>query len=182
MPAVASIVLGFLLGVLLASASGEDTVRAEAGRIGPALLVVVAFGVIVYAPASAYVLALSPDWALSYMIDSRLVPRSIDALLALACALAPALGHALTTRLGAQSTNARIRLALVPLAVLAALLAVGARRLSIHATFAQYHGDFGVQPVAGSPLGWALLWMAVVLTGAVVWLGHRLRRIGTGRD
>ncbi len=182
MPALAFPVLGFLVGVLLAWAAGEDTARQESGRVGPALISVGVFGLMVFAPISAYLLALAPDWAFSYLVDTRLLPRSADALLALSCGLAPALGYAAATRGRAHSPNARARLSLVPLVVLVVLLGSGARRASVHATYAQYHGDFGIQPVAGSPLGWALLWMTVVLTGAVLWLGHCLRRMSVRRD
>ena len=53
----------------------------------------------------------------------------------------------------------------------------------LFALYVQFHGDFGTRPVAGSPLGYALLGMTLILlAGAaitVIWLrrsGQALRR------
>jgi hypothetical protein len=50
-------------------------------------------------------------------------------------------------------------------------------RLSVRATYAQFHGDFGTEPVAGTPLGWALLWVALVLSASTAYVVHVLRRM-----
>ena len=48
-------------------------------------------------------------------------------------------------------------------------------RLSVQATYAQYHGDFGTRPVAGTPLGWALVWFGAVVLVATLYVVSALR-------
>ena len=59
------------------------------------------------------------------------------------------------------------------LAVLA-LVPLG-HRLSVSATYAQYQGDFGAEPILGSPLGHALVWMLAVLAAGIAWTLRVLR-------
>jgi hypothetical protein len=47
----------------------------------------------------------------------------------------------------------------------------------VRASYAQYHGDFGTEPVAGSPLGVSLLWVLAVVTLASAYTGRVLRRL-----
>jgi hypothetical protein len=65
----------------------------------------------------------------------------------------------------------------VPAILASASVLVAVRRLGIYATYAQYHGDFGTESVAGSPLGYALLWMVAVVAGAAAWTAGLLRNI-----
>jgi hypothetical protein len=65
--------------------------------------------------------------------------------------------------------------ALIGLALLLALFP----RLAVRATFAQYHGDFGTEPVKGSPLGWALVWFGLIVSAGTAYTLktlHELRR------
>jgi len=50
-------------------------------------------------------------------------------------------------------------------------------RLSVQATYAQFHGDFGTRPVAGGPLGYALIWTTLVIVGGAAWTAYALRRM-----
>ena len=52
-------------------------------------------------------------------------------------------------------------------------------RLRLFASYAQFHGDFGTEPLTGSPVGYALLWMTAVVAGAVAWTIHVLRRLAS---
>ena len=71
-----------------------------------------------------------------------------------------------------------MRLAALPALLVASFLLATAPRLSVAASHAQYHGDFGTRSLAGSPIGYALLWMSAVLAGGVIWTLHSLRRLG----
>jgi hypothetical protein len=58
-----------------------------------------------------------------------------------------------------------------------ACIALTAGRLGIQASYAQFHGDFGTRPVAGSSLGYALLWMDALLVLGVVWTTRQVQRL-----
>ena len=50
-------------------------------------------------------------------------------------------------------------------------------RLTVRTSYAQYHGDFGTEPVAGSPLGMSLFWVLAVVALASAYTGRALRRL-----
>jgi hypothetical protein len=72
-----------------------------------------------------------------------------------------------------------MRLIAVPGALALGLILAALPRLGVHASYAQYHGDFGTRPVSGSPLGFAVLSMTLILlAGAcvtVIWLRRSSR-------
>jgi hypothetical protein len=51
------------------------------------------------------------------------------------------------------------------------------RRISTQATYAQFHGDFGLQPLAGTEFGYAILWMLLLLGLASTWTLFSLFRL-----
>jgi hypothetical protein len=59
------------------------------------------------------------------------------------------------------------------------LVLLCARRLGTAASFAQFHGDFGTRSVAGTPLGYALVWMNGVLATAVALTIRQLRGLSS---
>jgi hypothetical protein len=66
--------------------------------------------------------------------------------------------------------------ATVPMALAAVTVALLGRRLAVHGSYAQFRHRFGTVPLAGSQVGWAILWFAAcVLTGAVL-TARELRR------
>jgi hypothetical protein len=75
----------------------------------------------------------------------------------------------------AQRTLSVVRLgAVAALGTLALTLALFPR-LSVRATYAEYHGDFGTESVAQSTLGWGLLWVGLILTGSTAYVAAVLR-------
>jgi hypothetical protein len=52
------------------------------------------------------------------------------------------------------------------------------KRMSVEATYAQFHGDFGIRPLAGSELGYVILWLWLVLGLASTWTLFSLYRLG----
>ena len=46
-------------------------------------------------------------------------------------------------------------------------------------TYAQFHGDFGTQPISASPLGKGVLLMGVVLALGIAWTVRWLNRMGS---
>jgi hypothetical protein len=175
-PAPISPLIGFLLGVAFAWAAAEDLAR-SGGPISRPLVVVSLFGLLVFAPVAAYFLAFAPDWAWAYTIDAQQLPSALDFALVLADAASTPAGFVAASRYAkAGRTGPLARLAALPLALVALFLVVAFRRLGVMASYSQYHGDFGVRSVSGGPLGYALLWMTLVLGGGVAWTAIWLRR------
>lgn len=183
MPAFAAPFIGFLLGALFAWVATDEVSR-TASISARTLTVVSLFGLLVYAPVAGYFLAFAPDWSYAYWIDSQRLPGSIDTAWVLIDAASVPLGFSRAARqLRAKRTGPLLRLLAVPALVASTLVLLTLPRLGVQATYVQFHGDFGTRPVAGSPLGYALLAMTLILlAGAaitVVWLrrsGHALQR------
>ncbi len=176
MPAPVAPLLGFLLGLGFAWVAAEDLARAG-GVATRSLLVVSAFSLLVFAPISGFFLAFAPDWSYVYLVDSQRLPGAVDLGLVLLDAASVPLGFVAATR------NARLkrpsgilRTAALPALGIVVTALLSFSRLGLQATYTQFHGDFGTRPVSGSPLGYALLWMALVLAGAVFWTGLWLRK------
>jgi hypothetical protein len=180
-PAPVAPLVGFSLGVAFAWAAADELGRAGGFSISRSLVVVTLFSLLVFAPVSAYFLAFAPDWAYAYLVDSQRLPSAVDLGLVLVDAASVPAGFALAARLASSHRFGQIvQLAAVPALLVAVFLLVSLPRLAVHGSFAQYHGDFGVRSVAGSPLGHALLWMTAVLLAAVAWTVRALRRISQG--
>jgi hypothetical protein len=176
MPAPTGPLLGLLLGALFARARSEDKHRERAGT-GPLALVTL-FALLVFAPAAAYYMALEPYWAYAYFIES--VPRlsALNAAVLLADVASIPLGFTLGSRArGERRFGTLIRLVGLPVVGVCLFLVLFLPRLSVQATYSQYHGDFGTRPVAGSPLGYALLWTTLVLVASASWTAFALRRL-----
>lgn len=180
-PAFVAPLIGFALGALLAWFSaaaprlpaplraGEP--RKSLATRGRPLVLVALFAGLIFTPVCAYFLVFAPDWSFAYLIDSRHVPSAVDLLLLLLDAASVPAGfvamHAAATAGGSptvqRSARAVAALAGAPLAIAVIALLALSRRLALDGTYRQVAGDFGVQPVAGGPLGYALLWMHTML-------------------
>ncbi len=167
-----------MLGVFLAWTTGEQLSRtADAAARG--LLLVALFSLLVFAPVSAYFVAFSADWSYAYLVDPARLPSVVDMGFVLLDVVSVPAGFAVATRrVSARSTAPLLKLAAVPAAAALAFLLVASPRLAIDASYAQFHGDFGTRSVAGSPLGFALIWMSGVLVLAVTMTARTLRQLG----
>jgi hypothetical protein len=176
MPAPTGPLLGLLLGALFARARSEEKRRERAG-LEPLALVTL-FALLIFAPTAAYYMALEPYWAYAYFIES--VPRlsALNAIVLLADVASVPLGFALVTRArSAQKLATITRIVGLPVLGICLFLVVFFQRLSVQATYSQFHGDFGTRPVAGSPLGHALLWTTLILVASSSWTAVALRRM-----
>ncbi|HMJ16612.1 MAG TPA: hypothetical protein VK524_34595 [Polyangiaceae bacterium] len=182
MPAPTAPLLGFVLGIAFAWAAADELQRsAGSGGTSRSLVLVTLFSLLCFAPVAAYFLAFVPDWSYAYLVDPERVPNAVDLALALLDAASVPLGFAMAARsASARRLGSMLRLAAVPGLLALAFLMVCLQRLNVHATYAQYHGDFGTRSVAGSPLGYALLWMAAVLGAAIAWTIYCLRALTSG--
>ena len=171
MPAPAAPFVGFALGVLFAWAASDELGRRAGSALGSvALGIVLAFSLLVYAPINAYFLAFWPDWSFAYLIETRRLPAITDVLLVLIAAGSCLLGFVVSAKPAAERRITRLlQLAGLCLLPAAAFVLATLGRLARSASYAQFHGDFGIRPVVGSALGFALLWMTLVLVGSVIW-------------
>ena len=166
------------MGIAFARAAADELVRSSGAELaGRPLVVTSLFSLLVFAPASAYFLAFAPDWSYAYVIDSDRLPGAVDLAVVLLDVASVPLGFAAAARrMRDKRLGPLLRLAAIPGLAALAFVIVTLPQLSVHATYAQYHGDFGTRPVAGSLLGYALLWMNAVLLAAAVYTARVLGR------
>ena len=127
-------------------------------------------------------LSFSPDWSYAYFIDAGRIPEAAQLMLVLVDAASLPAGFATASgSAGARRAPGVARLVLIPGALAVAGTAAMLGRLSVYATYAQFHGDFGTESVAGSPLGYALLWVGAIVVGGAVWTFHVLRKMASDR-
>jgi hypothetical protein len=169
-PALVAPLVGFALGVLLASIC-----RGEAPRDGDSdglarAKVAGLFAVLVYAPVCAWFIVFAGDWAIFYLDDSRAVPSALWLVLIVLDTVAVVAGFTVAYRAARRRAD-RTLLALGagPAALALALVLWFVARLRVDGTFHQVSASFGTRPVAGGPLGYAVLWMgAMTVAGMVV--------------
>lgn len=180
MPIPLSLWIGLLLGLAFARASHALLARANNATVSsPAFAVVGTFGLLVYAPIAGFTIALAPDWACAYLVDSQRLPAASETLFVIIAALSVPLGFIwgapASTRRRWNILTRRITLVGIALVTTGAPLLP---RLTVQATYAQFHGDFGIRPISGTDLGYALLWMFTILGLATTWTLISLYRMG----
>lgn len=182
MPAPVAPLIGFVLGLFFAWVSGDQLARAT-GATSRALTLVAWFSLLVYAPIAAYFTAFAPDWSWAYAVDPDRMPAVIDLALVIAAVASAPLGFALGNRqVGPRRNAALVRTAAIPTLLVIGFLGAASTRLTLDATYARFHGDFGVRSVAGSPLGYALLWMLFTLGLGSLITARGLRELAGPRN
>lgn len=181
MPALVAPLIGFLIGVAFHWSSSRQLLRAARGTAIEirAYLLVLAYTLLLFAPYNAYFLAFATDWTFVYLLDTSdhrgalvLASLFLDSASVLA-------GFWLARRFMKERAPAALAALLFPSSAYLLLFLVGmSRRLGAAASYAQYHGDFGVRPLAGSPLGYAVFWFGAVLVGGTLWTAYQLRHLG----
>ena len=180
MPAPLAPLIGFVLGVVFAWWGAEELARSQSDStiFSRPLVVATLFAALVFTPVSGYFLAFETDWSFAYWVDSRRIPSAIGLTLVLLDMLSVPLGFiAAASYARKRRFGALLGLAIPAVIVVLACLLRAAARLSVHATYTQFHGDFGVRPIAGSSLGHALLWMDTVLAIGIFWTSRELRKL-----
>lgn len=170
MPLLLGPLVAIALGAIFAWLGRAEAPREDEHAFRARAAVVLAFAALVYAPACAYFPLFAGDWALFYLLDHRDVPSAIELVVIVADAALVvggfAAGHLAAKRRAPRSI---VALAAAPLALSLAAAAALLSRLRIDGTYHQVTSRFGTQPAAGSPLGWAILWMdAMIVAGAVI--------------
>lgn len=171
MPIPFAPLVGWILGVVFAWNAAPELGRDDGPLVASRpFMVAVAFVALVYTPIITYFAVFHGDWAYVYAVASRRVPSALDFAFVLLGGASVLLGFVTAVPLvKKRKTSVVVTSVVVPGAVALALLAITARRLVVSATFAQFQGDFGGEPLAESALGRGVLWMGIVLALGVAW-------------
>jgi hypothetical protein len=169
-PALVGPFVGFALGAALAWLCRAEARREDEAALRARVAVAALFALLVFAPACAYFVVFAGDWSFFYLVDELGVPSALELLLVIGDAALVVLGfvagHHAARR---HAERALAALVIAPASIAAALVLSFLSKLRVVGTFHQVTSRFGTQPVAGSPLGWAILWMgAMIVAGFVV--------------
>jgi|HubBroStandDraft_1064217.scaffolds.fasta_scaffold01445_10 hypothetical protein len=173
-PIVFAHLMALSLGAALAWAAAPELARKEGSvASSPAFAVVAAFAAFVWLPAVGYFVSFHGDWSYLYLVAPH--PSAIDLALALLSAGCVVLGF-LAAAGPARKRRLGPALAAVGVPVAAVLMALPfvARRLMVSATYAQFHGNFGTEPVGSSLLGKGVVVLGTLVAIAVAWTAHAL--------
>jgi hypothetical protein len=170
---------GFALGAALAWIGAPELGRLEGPVVASRpFAVVAAFAGFVWFPVVGYFVAFHGDWSYLYEVPAQRVPSAVDLFLVLFAAAAVMGGFWLAV---APLRKRRIKPVAAMVVVPAALAVVGvslaAHRLGMSGTYAQFHGDFGTEPIGASALGKGVVLMTMVLVLAVAWTVRALLRM-----
>jgi hypothetical protein len=192
MPLPVAPLLGWLLGLWLAwAARGERADRPERlpGPDEPGLLlyslfsrperpilVAAALAAFVYAPIVGYFAAFHGDWSYLYLVPWHRIPSALDLVAVVVASATIPVGVALGIGPARAGRSALVaRMAAGPLVLMLAIVGVGARRLATSASYAQFHGGFGVESITDGALGRGVLLAAIALAAALAWTVRSLR-------
>ena len=171
MPIPFAPLVGFVLGVGLAWAAGAELSRDDGPLVASRpFAIVAAFAALVFTPIVGYFVAFHGDWAYIYSVAWRDVPSAVDFALVLLSGSSVVAGFVVAAPLIRKRKMSTVTaIAIAPTSIGLALLALFARRMALSATYAQYHGEFGTEPIAVSALGRGILFMGIILAAAVAW-------------
>jgi hypothetical protein len=183
MPLPFALLLGFALGVALASVAKAELAR-EGGPLVTSrpLVIVAAFAGIVFTPIVGYFLAFHGDWAYLYAVSWQSIPSALDLALVLAAGASIVAGFVVAVP-PVRARNARVVGTLVgaPSAIALVLFAIGLRRLGVSASYSQFHGGFGIEPITSSALGKSVLLAVLVLAAGIAWTVRSLAQTRSAR-
>ncbi|HEV3194424.1 MAG TPA: hypothetical protein VGY54_28200 [Polyangiaceae bacterium] len=179
MPIAFAHLVGLILGAALAWVASPELARLQ----GPIIVarpfsIVLAFAMFVWMPVVGYFVAFHGDWSYLYLVPWRRVPSAIDLALVFLASVAVIAGFCAVVAPVRKHRLGPVLVVIVVPAVLAlAALPFAARRLAVSASYAQFHGDFGTEPIGASLLGKGVLVMGTILAIAVSWTAHALARM-----
>jgi len=163
--------IGLAIGAALAWVAAPELVRDD----GPVAFsrpfaVVVAFAVLLWSPVVGYFVGFHGDWSYLYLVPWQRVPSAIDLGLVFLSGAAVVGGFWLSVRPVRKRRHGPVVAMVVAPAALAVVgLTLAVHRLAVSGTYAQFHGDFGTEPIEASTLGKGVLLMGSVLTLGLAW-------------
>jgi hypothetical protein len=172
--------VGLALGATLAWVAGPELARDDGPIVASrSFAIVLAFAGFVWLPIVGYFVAFHGDWSYLYAVPWRRVPSAIDLGLVLLAGAALVGGFWFAAEPVRKRRIAPVVVMVVP-AITVAIggLSAAAHRLAVSGTYAQFHGDFGTEPIGASPLGKGVLLMGVVFVLGVAWTVRWLTALG----
>ncbi len=177
MPVPLSLPVGLLLGISLAWLARGELARSDVPLVlARPFLLACSLGLFAMAPVVGYFAALHADWAWLYLVRDGRVPSAVDLAAALLAGGAVPIGFAITAPWAIARRSTRVVQLSAGLAALLLVLAlIFMRRLSVSATYTQFHGGFGVVPIGKSALGRGVLASWIALAAAYAASAYGLR-------
>jgi hypothetical protein len=140
--------------------------------------VVLAFGALLWLPIVGYFVVFHGDWSYLYFVPWQRVPSAIDLGLVLLSGGAVGLGFWLAVRpVRKRRLGPVVAMVVGPGALTVAGLTLAVHRLAVSGTYAQFHGEFGTEPIEASTLGKGVLLMGTLLTLGLAWTVRSLIRM-----
>jgi hypothetical protein len=172
---------GLALGAALAWIAGPELGSSDAPIVASRPFgIVLAFAGFVWLPVVGYFVAFHGDWSYVYLVPWRRVPSAVDLGLVLLAGAAVVGGFcAAVGPVRRRHFTPLVLLTAVPAAIAIAGITLAAHRLAVSGTYAQFHGDFGTEPIGASLLGRGVLLMGAVLAVGVAWTIRALARMTT---
>jgi hypothetical protein len=180
MPITFAPFVGLALGGVLAWIAAPELAHGDGSvALSRSFAVVVAFTVLSWLPVVGYFVVFHGDWSYLYMVSWQRVPSAIDLGLVLLAGVAVVGGFWLSVGSVRKGRLGPIA-AMVSTSAFVAISGVvaGAHRLAVSGTYAQFHGDFGTEPIAASTLGKGVLFMGAMLALEFAWAVRSLLTIG----
>jgi hypothetical protein len=177
MPLPLALPIGLLIGMSLAWLARAELARSEVPLVlARPFLVAAALGAIVYAPVVAYFVTMHGDWAYLYLARFSRIPSAVDLTLVIIAAAQVPLGLAVASPWAtAKRGPALLTVGAIIGTIVIVACVLASRRLSVSASYAQYHAGFGIMPLGKSPLGRGILLSWVVLLAGYGWSAHVLK-------
>lgn len=177
MPLPLALPIGLLIGMSLAWLARAELARSEVPlALARPFLVALALGLIVYGPVVGYFVAMHGDWAYLYLVRVSRIPSAVDLTLVVLAASQVPLGFALFAPWArAKRGLSMLKGALAIGAVVVVGCVIASRRLSVSASYAQFHTGFGLTPLGKTSLGRGVLLSWVALLAGYGWSARVLR-------
>jgi hypothetical protein len=171
--------LGLALGALLAWVAAPELARVDGPVVASRpFAVVVALAGLVWVPVTGYFVAFHGDWSYLYVVPWQRVPSAIDLGLVIVAGASVVGGFWASVKpVRTRKSGPLIAMVVAPAAVSVIGLTVAARRLGVSGSYAQFHGDFGTEPIGSSALGKGVALMALLLALAIAWTVRALLRM-----
>jgi len=171
--------IGFALGAALAWVARPELARDEGPIVASrCFALVVAFVGFVWLPVVGYFAAFHGDWSYLYVVAWSRVPSAIDLGLVLIAGAAVVGSFCLAAEPVRKRRYGPVVVMIVaPAGLCVAGLLLAVHRLAVSGTYAQFHGDFGTEPIVASSLGKGVLLMGAVLFLGLAWTGRWLMRM-----
>jgi hypothetical protein len=171
--------VGLAIGAALAWVAAPELVRDD----GPVALsrpfaVIVAFAGLLWVPVVGYFVGFHGDWSYMYLVPWQHVPSAVDLGLVLLSGAAVVGGFWLSVRpIRKRRLGPVVAMVVAPVTVAAFGLTLAMHRLAVSGTYAQFHGQFGTEPIEASTLGKGVLLMGALLTLGLAWTVRSLLRM-----